>query len=210
MTDAAKNSLAVLRDPSQFGWWVAPILVLAIYVYAVEIERRNWNAVLGGLALWGMDWLYEICNALVLKATGVSALWTCAGRSAFLIFTGLNLEISLMFAFLGIVAIKMLPTSRETKVLGVPNRIFFIFFLATLAVIIEILLNLVGALVWHYWWWSRSFPFLIIVVAYGSLMAAAILVYDLPKLRTKLIAVGTLYGINLLCVLIFGVALGWI
>ena len=210
MTEAAQNSLAVLRDPSQFGWWVVPLFVLVMYIYAVEIEKRNWSVVLGGLALWGMDWFNEIWNALVLKATGVSALWTCAGRSAFLIFTGLNLEICLMFAILGIVGIKMLPANKETRVLGIPNRLFFIVFLSILSVIVEILLNLAGALVWHYWWWGRSFPFLIILVGYAPFMAAAFYVHDLPTLRQKLMVVGAIFGVDLLGILIFGIFLRWI
>ena len=210
MTDAARNSLAVLRDPSHFGWWVVPIFVIVFYIYTLEVQKRDWSVVLAGLALWGMDWFNEIWNALILKATGVSALWTVAGNSAFVIFTGLNVEITLMFLFLGIVSVKMLPPDKNAKVFGIPNRPFFIVFLSCLCVIIEIVLNWAGALVWHYWFWSRSFPFLIIIFGYGSFMLAATRVYDMEKLRNKLITVGVIFGVDILGILIFGVGLGWI
>jgi hypothetical protein len=72
-SDSARQALAILRDGSQFGWHVIPILLLVLYVYANEIERRNWNVVFAGLALWGMDWFNEIWNALILAG----ASWGC-------------------------------------------------------------------------------------------------------------------------------------
>ena len=65
-TDSAQQALSILRDGSQFQWHVIPLLLLVLYVYANEIERRNWNVVFAGLALFGMDWFNEIWNALVL------------------------------------------------------------------------------------------------------------------------------------------------
>lgn len=41
MTDDARAALAQLRDPSQFEWYVIPLLLLVLYVYAAEVERRN-------------------------------------------------------------------------------------------------------------------------------------------------------------------------
>jgi len=48
---------------------VIPLLLLVLYVYANEIERRNWKVVFAGLALFGMDWFNEIWNALVFHFT---------------------------------------------------------------------------------------------------------------------------------------------
>jgi len=55
-TDFARQAQSILRDLDQFQWYVVPLLALVLYVYAVEIERRNWNVVCAGLAFWGMDW----------------------------------------------------------------------------------------------------------------------------------------------------------
>lgn len=210
MTDAAQKSAALLRDPSHFGWWVVPIFVLVMYVYAVEIEKRNWSLILAGLAFWGMDWFNEIWNGLILKATGVSAFWTTPGGSAYVIFTGLNLEITLMFAILGIVCIKMLPADKKLKVLGIPNRIFFIFFNSALCVFIEVLLNHVGALVWHYWFWDFPFVLLIILLGYMPFMAVSFWVYDMERLKSKLIVVGAIFGVDIIGILVFAVILKWI
>ena len=42
-TQAALDAMAVLRDGSLFKWYVIPLFALVVYVYAVEIEKRNWN-----------------------------------------------------------------------------------------------------------------------------------------------------------------------
>ena len=34
MTESASQALAILRDPSQFEWYVVPLLVLVIYAWA--------------------------------------------------------------------------------------------------------------------------------------------------------------------------------
>ena len=210
MTEAAQKSVALLRDPSHFGWWGVPIFVLVMYVYAVEIEKRNWSLILAGLAFWGMDWFNEIWNGLILKATGVSAFWTAPGGTAYLIFTGLNLEITLMFAILGIVCIKMLPADKHLKIMGLPNRPLFMLFNSILCVIVEIMLNHAGALVWHYWFWNIPFVLPIILLGYLPFMAVSFWVYDMEKLKSKLIVVGTIFGVDVVGILVFGVALRWI
>ena len=58
-TDSAARALSILRDPQQFQWYVIPFFALVVYVYANEIERRNWDLVFAGLAFWGMDWTYR-------------------------------------------------------------------------------------------------------------------------------------------------------
>jgi hypothetical protein len=52
---SAVKAEAILRDASAYQWYVIPLFALVVYVYAVEIERRNWNLLFAGLAFWGMD-----------------------------------------------------------------------------------------------------------------------------------------------------------
>ena len=113
MTDSALQALSILRDGSQFKWYVIPLLAFVFYVYVVEAEKRNWNLVLAGLAFWGMDWFNEIINGVVLRVTGYAPIWGAPGDTAYLIFVGLNIEIMFMFAVSGIIWIKMLLPSKE-------------------------------------------------------------------------------------------------
>jgi len=51
-TDSASQALEILRNPSTFQWYVIPLFALVVYVYTVEVERRNWSLVFAGLAFW--------------------------------------------------------------------------------------------------------------------------------------------------------------
>jgi len=68
-TKSALEALSILRDPSQFQWYVIPFLLIVLYIYFVEIGKKNWSRVFAGLALWGMDWFNEIWNGLVFHFT---------------------------------------------------------------------------------------------------------------------------------------------
>ena len=96
-----------------------------MYVYAVEVERRNWSLVFAGLAFWGMDWFNEIWNGLVFHFTNYAPVWGAPGKTAFLLLIGLNIEICFMFAIAGVTFSKMLPADKKLKVLGIPNRLVF-------------------------------------------------------------------------------------
>src|SRR3990172_2399467 len=162
-TDAAVGALKILSDGSQFQWYVIPCLDFVLYVYAVEVERRNWNLVFAGLALWGMDWFNEIWNGLVFHFTQYAPVWGAPGRTAYLILIGLNIEICFMFAVAGLIVAKTLPRDKGTKILGLPNRLFLAITASVFCVIVELFLNAVDALTWEYSWWNARAPWLIIV-----------------------------------------------
>src|SRR5512136_1574331 len=142
MTESTMQALAILREGSLFKWYVIPLLSFVFYVYVMEVEKRNWNIVLAGLAFWGMDWFNEIWNALVLHFTGYAPVWGApGGDTAYLILIGLNIEIMFMFAVSGIIWCKMLLPKKEDKILGIPNRWFIAIVGSAFCVFIEYLLN---------------------------------------------------------------------
>jgi len=209
-TDSARQALSILRDGSQFQWHVIPLLLLVLYVYANEIERRNWKVVFAGLALFGMDWFNEIWNALVFHFTQYAPVWGAPADSAFVLLIGLNIEISLNFAIMGIVVAKTLPADPATRILGVPNRWFVAVAASVFCVAIECLLNAVGALTWDYSWWNLRMPWLIFAVGYLPFFVVAFWVHDMPTLRQKVRAVGVIYAFDAACLLLFGAWLRWI
>ncbi len=209
-TEFAQQALENLRDGSLFNWTVVPIFVLVLYVYTVEVERRNWNVFFAGLALWGMDWFNEIWNSLVFHFSQFAPVWAAPADTAYLILIGLNIEISLMFAFLGIVAAKMLPADRKLRILRIPNRWFLAVVLSIFCVIVELFLNAVDALTWDYWWWSARYPFLIVIFGYLHFFVVAFWVYDMKSIRSKLWTVGSIYAFDAACLIVFGAILGWL
>jgi hypothetical protein len=210
MTESAQQALSILRQGNQFQWYVIPLFALVVYVYAVEIERRNWNLLFAGLAFWGMDWFNEIWNALVMHFTNYAPVWGAPGKTAYLILIGLNIEICFMFAIAGITFSKMLPPQKQTRILGIPNRLFFAIVGSAFCVFVELLLNSIGALTWEYSWWNTGAPWLIFLVGYLPFFLVSFWVHDMPSLRKKVLAVGALFGFDALLILVFGVALHWL
>jgi hypothetical protein len=209
-TDAAQRALHILRDSSQFQWYVIPCLAFVLYAYAVEVERRNWNVICAGAALWGMDWLNEVANGLVFHFTQHAPLWGAPGRTAYLILIGLNIEICAMFAVAGLIAAKSLPANRDLRIMGVPNRLVVALGFAVFCVVVEIILNAAGQLTWDYWWWNVRTPWLIIVFGYLTFYVVAFWVHDMPTIRQKVATVGAIYAFDIGCLILFGAVLRWI
>ena len=209
-TESALEALSILRDGSQFQWYVIPLFALVVYVYANEIERRNWSLVFAGLAFWGMDWFNEIWNSLVFHFTQYAPVWGAPGKTAYLIMIGLNIEICFMFAIAGIAFSKMLPDDKSQKILGLPNRIAIAIGGAAFCVFVEVLLNSIGALTWDYAWWSTRAPWLIFLFGYLHFFLVSFWVFDMETVKKKAITVGAIFAFDILLVVVFGVILNWI
>jgi len=210
MTESAAHALSILRDTSLFQWYVIPLFALVVYVYAVEVERRNWSLIFAGLAFWGMDWFNEIWNGLVFHFTGQAPVWGAPGQSAYLILIGLNIEICFMFAIAGITFSKMLPADKRMKILGVPNRIVVAIFGSAFCVFVEGLLNIAGALTWDYSWWSAQAPWLIFLIGYLPFFLVSFWVFDMEKVRKQAITVGTIFAVDIVALILFMGILDWI
>jgi len=209
-TQSAAQALKILRDGSQFQWYVIPLFALVVYVYAVEVEKKRWDLVFAGLAFWGMDWFNEIWNGLVFHFTQYAPVWGAPGKTAFLILIGLNIEICFMFAVAGITFAKMLPADKRLRVLGLPNRLFFAIAGSVFCVFVEVLLNLVGALTWEYAWWGVRAPWLIFLIGYLPFFLVSFWVFDMDNMRKKTMTVGTIFAVDIIGLVLFGVLLGWI
>jgi len=209
-TESASQALSILRDGSLYQWYVITLFALVVYVYAVEVERRNWSLVFAGLAFWGMDWFNEIWNGLVFHFTNYAPVWGAPGQTAYLILIGLNIEICFMFAIAGVTFSKLLLPDRRTRILGIPNRWFMAVVGAAFCVFVEILLNSVGALTWDYPWWNAGAPWLIFLFGYLTFFLVSYWVHDIPSVRQKATVVGTILGIDAIALIVFGAILGWI
>jgi len=205
-----REAQLLLRAPGHFNWSTVTLLGLAVYVYAVEVERSNWNVVLAGLAFWLMDWVNELINALVLHFNGNAAIWTVTGATSYLILIGLTIEISLFFAVNGVVFAKLLPRDRNARLYGIPVRWVLSVSLSIVSVVVELLLHALGVFHWYYWWWNvASFP-VIVILGYLTFYVVSFTVYYMPSRRRQLQTVGALAALNLCAGLLFGPLLGWV
>ena len=209
-TDFAQQALDILRDGSQFQWYVIPLLAIVVYIYNSEIYERRWNLVFAGLAFWGADWINEIINSIFFHINGHAPFWGAPGSTAFLILIGLNIEIMFMFSIAGIAWSKMLLPDPKTKILGIPNRVFIALAGSAFCVIVEIWLNSIDALTWDWSWWDAGTPWLIFVFGYLWFFAVAFWVHDMNNIKKQATTVGVIWGIVAALTLVFGVGLGWL
>ncbi len=210
IAESAAQAQALVRDPSHFQWYVIPFLLLVVYAYNEQLAEMRWGVVLGGLAFWLMDWINEIWNGLLFHFSGFAPVWGTPGGSAYVILIGLNIEISFMFAIMGLAAVRMLPADRKLKILGINNRWFIACVNSVLCVIVEIWLNHIGALTWEWRWWNAGAPFLIWLIGYMPFHVVAFWVHDMPSLKRQIAVVGGLASIVLAGLGVFAGVLGWI
>ena len=193
-----------MRDLTSLQWYVIPLLAIVFYVYATEIKRArrkgNWDAIFAGLTLFGMDFINETLNGYILVLSGKSALWTAPARSALKTMLGWNIEIMFMFLLSGIIYYNSLSRKRNLKILGLPEEWALAIGYSVFCVVVEILLNMGGLLIWEYPFWNRSFAgvWLIFLFGYFHFYVAIILVLKLKKDRYKIAAVGSLFLIGIL------------
>jgi hypothetical protein len=202
ITDAAREALEILREGETFEWSTVTLLGLAMYVYAVEVERQRWDIILAGIAFWLMDWFNELVNSLIFHASDRAPLWTVTGDTSFLILIGLNIEICLLFLISGVVFVKFLPPQG--------HRVLFVFLFSTVCVVVELFLEWTGYFTWEYWWWNtETFP-VIILLGYATFFAVAAWVYDMgDDRRRQLRVVGTLAAVNVALAVGLGLG-GWL
>ena len=204
MTDATRLALENLRDAATLKWYVIPLLSIVFYIYAREIKEArqsgNWDAVLAGLTLFGMDFFNETWNSWVMVFTGRSAFWTAPGDTALRTMVGWNIEIMFMFAIMGIVYVHSLNPDRSAKILGLPDCWFWAVGYSAFAVLVECVLNLGGHLVWEYPFWERSFKgvWLIFLFGYFHFFCAIIFVITRKAMKAKLLTVGIIYALPIL------------
>ena len=108
------NAIRV-RSTENFNWTFIFILAVVFYVYWTEIQKKNTEIVCAGLALYGVHWLYEICNAVIGKLAGYP-LWSVSNESTtFILLIGVCWELSMMFSIAGMISFKMLPQDRTRR-----------------------------------------------------------------------------------------------
>jgi hypothetical protein len=199
--EATQEALSILRSGENFNFYAIFLLVLVLFIYFNEINKKNWKAIAAGLSLYMVHWFAEIINALWQPLTG-HALWTIPTGTAFLILIGVGIELSLMFSIAGIAVSRLLPEDPNEKIMGFPNkmgRIGIIIANAALASIIEIFLVMTPAFVWVWEYWGVLQVFIFVYIPF--FLAAVYGYYWKPKIQKLFI--GSLALINVILLIIF-------
>ena len=164
-SDAAKQAIKdiIVRDTSNFNWTFIFILAVVFYVYWSEINKKNYQVIFAGLALYGVHWLYEIMNAIIAKASGYP-LWAVSNNSTtFILLIGVSWELSMMFSLAGIISFKMMPEDRTKryfargKFKGISCKLMVALEMALLFALFESFLAATDSgrrFIWVYQWWG--------------------------------------------------------
>lgn len=208
VTDATREALSMLRDPSHLHWYVVTFLGVVMYVYANEVERRRYDVVAAGLAFFLMDVFNELVNTAWLHASGRAPLWAVTGDTAYLILVGWTIEIAFLFLISGVEFVKFLP-ARSVRILGVPNRWVFITWWSCFCVFVEVLLHRAGIFHWSWWYWDEPFLVPIVVLGYGTFFWIAATVFDMKSHRRRFTVVGGMLAVDAVLAVGLGVA-GWL
>lgn len=209
MTESSIKVLSILRKTDNLQWYVVPLLIFVIYVYVVEIEKKNWSAVLLGICACASEFMWEMFNALILHFTNYAPLWTTPTNSAYVIYAGFNIEIAVLFATAAILLIKSLPEDKNKKIMSIPNRIFIPVIWGIICVIVETVLYKAGILVWDYWWWRWPHIYLITLVYIAPWLLIA-WAHDNLTTKVKIIGAILLPLVALICHVTLVVILKWI
>lgn len=201
MTPASIQALNGIRSLSTIQWYAIPLLAIVMYIYTSEIKKArksgNWDPIFAGAVLFGTDFVFESINGWVFALSGFSALWTTPGETALRTTVGWNIEIMFMFAIAGIIYCNTLSEDRDHRIVGFPDKIFWVFTYAAFCVFVECLLNAGGHLVWDYPFWSRS-PLGVLPIyfaAYVPLFASAAIILSIKSTKNRLLYLLATYGL---------------
>ncbi len=199
------NAIRV-RSTENFNWTFIFILAVVFYVYWTEIHKKNYEIVYAGLALYGVHWLYEICNAVIGKVAGYP-LWSVSNESTtFILLIGVCWELSMMFSIAGMISFKMLPQDRTRRYFarngkgGISCKLAGALEMALLFALFESFLAGTSnhSFIWVYRWWGVIPVF---VTTYIPFFIASNYVPDLePKKRTRFLCI--LWGLVALLLVI--------
>lgn len=192
-SDLAKSLVDAVkvRSTENFNWTFIFILAVVFYVYWSEIQKKNYDVVCAGFALYGVHWLYEICNAIIGHVFGYP-LWTVSNESTtFILLIGVCWELSMMFALAGIISFKMLPDDRSKRYFakngrkGISCKLVGALEMALLFALFESFLagTSNNSFIWVYKWWGVLPVF---ITTYVPFFLASNYVPDMePKKRKR-------------------------
>ena len=151
-----------VRDTSNFNWTFIFILAVVFYIYWTNIQKKNYDVLYAGVALYGVHWLYEICNAIIGHFAGYP-LWSVSNESTtFILLVGVCWELSMMFSIAGMISFKMLPADRNKRYFtkggkkGISCKLVGAIEMALLFALVESFLAATSnhSFIWVYKWWG--------------------------------------------------------
>lgn len=201
-----------VRDTGNFNWTFIFILAVVFYIYWSNIHKKQYDFIYAGLALYGVHWLYEICNAVIGHFAGYP-LWSVSNESTtFILLIGVCWELSMMFSIAGMISLKMLPEDRSKRYFtkggkkGISCKLVGAIEMALLFALFESFLAGTSnhSFIWVYKWWGVLPVF---ITTYIPFFLASNYVPDMEPAKRKrfLICLWGLVAILLIVLISLGI-----
>ena len=201
-----------VRDTGNFNWTFIFILAVVFYIYWTNIQKKNYDVLYAGVALYGVHWLYEIVNAIIGHFAGYP-LWSVSNESTtFILLVGVCWELSMMFSIAGMISFKMLPEDRNKRYFtkggkkGISCKLVGAIEMALLFALVESFLAATSnhSFIWVYKWWGVLPVF---ITTYVPFFLASNYVPDMePRKRKRfLICLWSLVAILLVVLIPLGI-----
>jgi hypothetical protein len=196
---ATDQALAILRSGDYFNLSVIFMLVVVLYIYFNEYNKKNFNAIVAGLTLYVIHWFVEIINGVVQSVLG-DALWTVPAGTSYLILIGLGIELNLMFSIAGIAQSKLLPEDPKEPMFKigrfpVPKPLAIGIGNALVASIIEIFLTFTRTFVWAWCWWNAITVFIFVYIPF--FVVSAYSYYWKPKRQRNFLIIAAIIDLGM-------------
>ena len=196
---ATQQALDILRSGDYFDLGVIFMLVVVLYIYFNEYNKKNYNAIVAGLTLYVIHWFVEIINGVVQSVLG-DALWTVPAGTSYLILIGLGIELNLMFSIAGIAQSKLLPEDPKEPMFkvgrySIPKPLAIGIGNALVASIIEIFLTFTRTFVWVWWWWNAITVFIFVYIPF--FVVSAYSYYWKPKRQRNFLIIAAIIDLGL-------------
>ena len=179
-----------VRDTGNFNWTFIFILAVVFYIYWTNIQKKNYDILYAGVALYGVHWLYEIVNAIIAHFAGYP-LWSVSNESTtFILLIGVCWELSMMFSIAGMISFKMLPEDRSKRYFtkggrkGISCKLVGAIEMALLFALVESFLAATSnhSFIWVYKWWGVLPVF---ITTYVPFFLASNFVPDMEPAKRK-------------------------
>jgi len=188
----------VRKGKKTFQWHIVTLLACVVYVYGQIAAASNWRLLMMCLAYWAIETIFEQLNALVFYFTKKAPFWCTPGHnSAYVIYIGLNIEITFMFGIAAAVCGLTLPANHADTFLFIPWNVWIPLGIGVFCLFVETLLNKMDALTWYWPVWNRKM-LLFCLIGYSGAFCLFVQVY----LRASLPAVVILCAVSVCTVIL--------
>jgi len=175
------------KGKKTFQWHIVTLLACVVYVYGQIAAASNWKLLLMCIAYWAVETIAEQINALVYHFTKKAPLWCTPGHnSAYVIYIGLNIEITFMFGIAAAVCRLTLPENHADTFLYLPLNVWIPMGIGIFCLFVETLLNKVDALTWYWPIWNRKM-LLFCLIGYSGAFVLFVQVYLYAQFSTAVI-----------------------